>query len=187
LQGRLEEAAAEGKLASELDPLSPSIPVDRLFAFAWQGKYQAAMEEARKSSNLDPTSFLPYFADGWIDLQEGKVNDAIAEIQKSKAMEAPPFVSAWLGYAYGASGDRTHALAEMEDMKKHSLHGYVPAFNLALVYLGLGERQRALDYLEQAYASDSEWLGWLKEDRIFVPLHSEPRYVALMKKVRLTQ
>jgi hypothetical protein len=48
----------------------------------------------------------------------------------------------------------------------------------------MGDRQHALDYLEQAYASDSQWMGWLKEDRIFDTLHSEPRYVALMKKLR---
>ena len=49
--------------------------------------------------------------------------------------------------------------------------------------LGLGDRARALDYLEQAYASDSQWLGWLRLDRTFDPLRSEPRFVALMRKL----
>jgi hypothetical protein len=56
--------------------------------------------------------------------------------------------------------------------------------NLALVYLGMGDREHALDCLEQAYASNSQWMGWLKEDRVFDTLHSEPRYVALMRKLR---
>lgn len=65
------------------------------------------------------------------------------------------------------------------------MRGSVTAFNLALVSLGLGDRARALDYLERAYAADSQWLGWLKYDRTFDPLRSEPRFVALMKKLRL--
>ena len=99
-------------------------------------------------------------------------------------MGSPAFVTAWLGYAYGASGDRAHALAEIENLEKTSLHGHVLPFNLAIVYLGLGDRERALDYLEQAYASSSQWMGWLKGDRIFQPLRSEPRFVVLMRKLR---
>jgi hypothetical protein len=50
--------------------------------------------------------------------------------------------------------------------------------------IGLGDRERALDYLERAYASDSQWMGWLKNDRMFDPPRSEPRFVALMRKLR---
>ncbi|MGH9365990.1 MAG: protein kinase domain-containing protein [Thermoanaerobaculia bacterium] len=183
-QGRLDESVAEGKRAAELDPLSPQIPIDNLMALAWQRKYQAAKEEARKASVLDPTFFFAPWGYGWIDIQAGNVGDAIPEFQKAKALEAPPFVTAWLGYAYGASGDRTRALAVIEELKKTSLHGYVPAFNLAIVYLGLGDRARALDYLERAHAADSQWMIYLKGDRIFDPLRSEPRFVALMRKLR---
>jgi hypothetical protein len=75
-------------------------------------------------------------------------------------------------------------MAEMEELKKGSL-GKVLPFNLALVYLGMGDRQRALDYLEQAQASNSQWMAWLKEHRVFDTHHSEPRYVALMRKLRV--
>ena len=64
--------------------------------------------------------------------------------------------------------------------------GVLPtAFNLALVSLGSGDHARALNCLEQAYAADTQWLGWLRNDRIFDPLRSEPRFVALLKKLRL--
>jgi hypothetical protein len=75
-------------------------------------------------------------------------------------------------------------MAEMEELKKGS-HGKVLPFNLALVYLGMGDRQRALDYLEQAQASNSQWMAWLKEHRVFDTHHSEPRHVALMRKLRV--
>jgi len=183
-QGRLDESIAEGKRASELDPLSPQVPLDASLGLTWKGQYQAAKDGVKRAADLDPTYFFSPFEDGWIDLQQGNVRDAIPKFRKAKAMESPAFVSAWLAYAYGASGDRAAALAELEDLKKRSLRGSPTPFNLALVYLGLGDRARALDYLEKAHASDSQWLGWLKNDRIFDPLRSDPRFAALLKKLR---
>ena len=56
-----------------------------------------------------------------------------------------------------------------------------------MVHLGLGDRKRALDNLERAYAADSQMMGWLGKDRMFDPLRSEPRFVALMRKLRFAQ
>jgi tetratricopeptide (TPR) repeat protein len=183
-QGRLDEAIAEGKRAALLDPLSPQIPVDNLMALAWRKDFQAALEETKRAADLDPAFFFPHWGYAWVNIQRGKTKDGIPELQKAKALDSPSFITAWLAYAYGASGDRTRAMAEMEDLKKQSSHGYIPAFNLALGYLGLGDRERALDALERAYASDSQWLGWLKMDHTFDPLRAEPRFVALLKKLR---
>ncbi len=180
---RLGEAVAESRRAAELDPLSPQIPNDAVIALAGQRKFQVARDEARRAGALDPTFFFTQWSLGWVDIQEGKVADAIPEFEKARAMESPPFVTAWLGYAYGASGDRAHAMAAIEELKKKSLHGYVPPFNLAIVYLGLGDRARALEYLESAHAADSQWMIYLKQDRIFDPLRSEPRFVALLKQL----
>jgi len=152
-------------------------------AFAFHGDYEEAKRLTKRAADLDPTYFFAPFEDGWIDIQAGKIQDAIPSLRKAKAMESPAFVSAWLAYAYGASGDRARATAEAEDLKKRSLRGVVTPFNLALVSLGLGDRARALDHLEQAYAADSQWLGWLKNDRTFDPLRSDPRFKALMRKL----
>ncbi len=183
LQGRLDEAVAEGKRASELDPLSPQIPVDALMAFAWQGKFQEAKDLARKAANLDPTYFFPPFMEGWMEIQAGRVKDAIPLFQKAIAVGSPPFVAAWLGYAYGVTGDRARATAALDDLKRTSLRGYIPPFNLAIIHLGLGDRARALDYLEQAYDNNSQWMPYLRGDRIWDPLRSDPRFAALMKKL----
>jgi tetratricopeptide (TPR) repeat protein len=183
MQGRFDESVAESKLAAELDPLSPQIPVDAVFAFAWRGQYPAAIEQARRAADLDSTFFFPPFTLGWIDLEKGKAGDAIPNLRNAAAMQSPSFVAAWLGYAYGASGDRAHALAQIDEQNKRSLQGYVPPFNLAIIYLGMGDNARALDYLEQAYSAHAEWLCWLKMDRIFDPLRKERRFIALMKKL----
>jgi len=180
-QGRFEESIAEGRRAAELDPLNPQIPLDASFAFAWQDSLSEARDLVARAADLDPTYFLPVWANGWLDLQEGRVQEAIPFFERAKAMGSPAFVSAWLAYAYGASGDSAKAMAELEELEQLSLRGSVTAFNLALVSLGLGDNARAVSYLEQAYATDSQWLGWLKEDRTFDLLRSDPRFAGLMK------
>ena len=185
-QGRFDEAAAEGARAIELDPLSPQILVDATIPLIFQRNAAAARTFARKAAELDPAYFFPVMVDGWVDLDLGRFGEAIPALEKAKAMEAPPFVSAFLAFAYGAAGDRARALTELASLKKMSPDGAVLPFNMALVHLGLGDRVRAIDNLEQALAADSQMMAWLGQDRIFDPLRSEPRFVALLKKLRLS-
>jgi adenylate cyclase len=184
-QGRLDEALAENKRAAELDPLSPVIPYDMAITLAWQGKYEAAMQQSSTSLYLDPTSSIAQFASGWTDIAAGKVSEAIPELQKAKAMESTAFAAGWLGYAYAASDDRTRAQAVIEELRQESLQRFISPFYPAIIYLGLGDRERALGGLEKAYEARSNWLATLKMDRIFDPLRSEPRFIELLKKVHL--
>ncbi len=121
--------------------------------------------------------------DGWADLDVGKFREAIPTLKKAKAMESPPFVTAYLAFAYGAAGERAAAMAELAELKKMSRDGSVLPFNLALVYLGLGDHARALDNLERALAADSQMMAWISRDAIFDPIRSEPRFAALLEKM----
>jgi len=96
---------------------------------------------------------------------------------------APPFDYAWLAYAHGASGDRAGAVAALDKLKKTSPRGSPAPFDLAIVQLGLGDHGRALDLLEKALETDSQWIGWLGQDRVFDPLRSEPRFAALLRRL----
>jgi TolB-like protein len=186
-QGRFDESIVEGRRAVELDPLDPAIAIDNTMALVGQGQFQKAQDEARRGAELDPTFFFPQMQFGWFDLQQGNARAAVPKLEKAAAMEAPPFVTAYLGYAYGAAGDKAKALATIEEIKKKGVGNFVPPFNLALVYLGLGDHALALDYLEQAQAADSQWMMYLKVDRIFDPLRADPRFVALMEKCHFKQ
>jgi len=183
--GRFEESIAASRRAAALDPLNPQVPLDATLALSWRGDHQAARDHALRAAELDPTYFFPEWSLGWIDIQAGRIEDAIPHFQTSKTMGAPAFVNAWLAYTYGAAGDRTRALAELDDLKDMSLDGVITPFNSALVALGLGDFARAVSLLEQAHALDSQWLGWLGNDRVFDPLRSDPRFVELLRSVRL--
>jgi tetratricopeptide (TPR) repeat protein len=185
--GRFDEAIAEGRRAMALDPLSPSILIDASAALAFSGRTAQVRELDRRAAALDPTFYFPALQDGLIAMYAGDFRTAIAKFRASRALGAPAFVAADLMYAQAKSGDRAGAMATHGQLKKISPGGEVAPYNLALLYLGLGDHPRALDYLEQAYAANSQQLVWLKVDRTFDPLRSEPRFGALMKRLNFTR
>ncbi len=182
-QGRFDEAIREGRRAAELDPLSPQIPIDNAIAYINRRDYDGAHVLARRAAELDSTFFFPPMLEGWIEAEAGNPRAAIPWLEKAAAMDAPAFVTAWLAYAYGAAGERDKARSALAELKRISLNGEPTAFNLALVSLGLGERAKAVAYLEQARQADTEWLGWLKLGRIFDPLRSEPGFQELLRRI----
>ena len=181
--GRFDEAIAEGQRAMALDPLSPSILIDAVVPPEFSGRTVQALALAQKAADLDPTFYFPAQQEGMLALHAGNFRKAIAKLKESRRLGAPPFVTADLAYAQGKSGDRAGVMATLEELKKVAPGGVVAPYNLALVYLGLGDHARALDYLEQAYAGNSQQMVWLKVDWTFDPLRSEPRFIALMKRL----
>jgi serine/threonine-protein kinase len=181
--GRFDESIAEGKRAAELDPLSPQILIDATMAHFFKKDFDRATELAKRANQLDPTYFFPVMLEGWIKMESGHFREAIPFLTKSAGMDAPPFVTAYLAFARGASGDKAGALAELETLKKMAGTAPVLPFNLAMVYLGLGDKARAIDNLERALAADSQMLAWLGHDAIFDSLRNEPRFVALLKRL----
>ncbi len=184
-QGRFSEAIAEGARAIELDPLSPQILVDATMPFIFQRDVKGAKALARRAMELDPAFFFPVMVEGWADLDAGHYRDALPALKRAQSLDAPPFVTAYLAFAYGLAGDRSSALAELAALRKMSADGSVLPFNLALVKLGLGDRAGALDGLEQAYGTNSQLMPWIGYDTMFDTLRSEPRFNALLKKVNL--
>ena len=185
--GRFDESIAESRRAAELDPLSPQVLIDATMAPMFQKNFPAAKELAKKAAELDPTYFFPVMVEGWTDLEAGRFREAVPSIKKAATMDAPPFVTAYLGFAHGAAGDHASAMSALETLKKMSKGGQVLPFNLALVYLGIGDHARALDNLERALKGDSQMMAWLGRDAMFESLRSEPRFKALMKKLNFAE
>ncbi|MGH7616855.1 MAG: protein kinase domain-containing protein [Gemmatimonadaceae bacterium] len=185
--GRYDESVAESRRAAELDPLSPQVLIDATMAPMYQKNFSVAKDLAKRAGELDPSYFFPIMVEGWADLEAGQFREAIVPIAKAATMDAPPFVTAYLAYAHGAAGDRAGAMATLDALKKLSKNGEVLPFNLALVYLGLGDHARALDNLERAHEGDSQMLAWLGRDHMFDALRSEPRFKALLEKLNFAK
>lgn len=183
LIARFDEAIAEGDRALALDPLSPAILADNTVPYVYQRNAARVHELTGKAAELDPSFFFPDEEEGLLALQSGDFTTAIAAFERARKLGAPPFTTAYLAYSYARSGDRARAMALLEDLKQMSPGGEVAPANLALLHLGLGDYPRAIDELERAYTASSQALVWLKIDRIYDPLRSDPRFIALMRRL----
>jgi adenylate cyclase len=183
-QGRFDESRAELKRALALDPLSAAIAQDAGEGLYLQREFEAAKEQWRKGLELDPNDYGTQLFLTFADMAEGRSTEAIAALEKLQAIfpSAPP---CFLGEAYALAGERAKAQAALEKVNQISARQYVdPACSVG-IYIGLGDKGRALDQLEKAYELRSQGLSWLKGDKLYDPLRSEPRFIALLKKVGL--
>src|SRR6059058_6639797 len=181
--GRLDEAIAKDKKAIELDPLNSFFQSALAYYLYHARRYDDAMVQVRKTLELDPTSTLAHNLLGRCLLGKGDTAGAIAEFQRSKIVVTGAWYQGLLGYAYAISGDRPKAeqmLRELEEMAKRQ---YVNSSAFAAIYLGLGEKEKALDWLDKAYENQESACWLLKVDPIYDSVRGEPRFQALVKKV----
>jgi len=182
--GRLDEALNEFQRAVELDPLSAVMTTDLNVPYSLKREYDKGIAQCRKALDLDPNFYLAHFVWGWIEIQRGtNYAKAIEELGLAQSMETQPFITAHLGFAYARNGQKDKAMEILQGLNRLASQRFVSPFCQALVYLGLREDDKAIDWLEKAYEGGSIWMGWLKVESIYDPLRSNPRFQALYKKM----
>lgn len=187
-QGRLEEAMRAIKRAQELDPVSLSInnDVGEIYFFARQ--YDQAIEHCRKTMEMDANFIPAHQTLGLAYLQKGLHAQAIAELKKAVALSANnAYILALLGYAYGVAGQRSEAEATLKQLQQLAASKYVSPFHLALVHLPLGDLERVFTLLNQAHDERVFLMLLLQTDPRLDPLRSDPRYAALLQRLRQPQ
>jgi TolB-like protein/Tfp pilus assembly protein PilF len=181
--GRFDEAIAKTRKAVELDPLSPFFQMSLSFYQYWARQYDDAIAQAKKTLEMDPNSAISHVLLGLSFLKKGDTAGAIAELQKTKAPDPGAWYQGFLGYAYAISGDRAKAaqsLHELEDLAKRQ---YVSPTAFATIYLGLGQKEKCLDWLEKSYEQQDSACWYLKIDQIYDSVRNEPRFQALVEKI----
>jgi len=181
--GRFEEAIGEVKRAVELDPFSLIINSDLGRTYYFSRRYDEAMEQLRKTLEMDPNFYFARRHLGSVFAVKGALEAAIGEYQKARALNDDARVLALLGYAYASSGNKTEALKILDQMKELSKQRYVSAYGFALVYLGLGDKEEALRWLEQSYQDRFPEITRIKVEPLLDPLRGDPRFQALADKV----
>jgi serine/threonine-protein kinase len=185
--GRLDEAIAKDKKAIDLDPLNSFFQAALAYFLYHARRYDDAIVQIKRTLDLDPTSTMACHLLGCCFLWKGDTAGTIAEFQRSKIMVTGAWYQGLLGYAYAVSGDRPKAeqvLRELEEMAKRQ---YVSSTAFADIHLGLGEKEKALDWLEKSYQDQESACWYLKVDPIYDSVRNEPRFQALLKKVGLDQ
>src|SRR5438477_302817 len=183
--GRLDEAIAKDKKAIELDPLNSFFQSALAYFLYHARRYDDAMVQIRKTLELDPTSTLARHLLGCCLLWKGDTAGAIAEFQRSKIMVTGAWYQGLLGYAYAISGDRPKAEQMLRELEAQAKHQYGNASAFAAIYLGLGEKEKALDWLDVAYENQESACWLLKVDPIYDSVRKEPRFQAILKKIGL--
>jgi tetratricopeptide (TPR) repeat protein len=184
--GQHSDAVAELKKAENLDPLSLIISADLAEELLIAHRYDEAIKQSRKTMNMDPFFALAHYVLGEVFAQEHNYNEAIAEFQK--ALELSPGSSAFtanLANAYAASGMNDDALRLLNDLKNQPHGAFSNAPEIALVYVGLNEKDKAMAWLEKAY-SERFNPGVLMRPA-FDPLRPDPRFQALQRRIGLTR
>jgi len=184
--GRHEEAMARMKKSQDLDPLSLIINVAVGWAFYLARRYDEAIEQLRRTIELDPNYPVTYWILGLALRKIGSYELAIVEGEKGvKLSGGSPLMAAALAHTFGIAGRTTDARQVLDDLTKQSIQKYVAAYFFAGIHVGLGENDRAIEYLEKSYQEHSHWLIYLHMDPSMDGLRDDPRFQDLLRRVGL--
>jgi TolB-like protein/DNA-binding winged helix-turn-helix (wHTH) protein/Tfp pilus assembly protein PilF len=183
LMGRQEEAILERQKALDLDPRSLIINTEAGLPYHYLERYDEALRHFRKALELDPNFALAHHDIGWVLEAQRNYPQAIAEFER--AVQISDVTALWssLGHAYGMAGRPQDAQRVLERLRAMAKHQYVAPSYEAMVYLGLGDYDKAMDLYERAYSERNWAMIWLKIGHNFRPLHGHPRYQALVRKM----
>jgi tetratricopeptide (TPR) repeat protein len=181
--GRLDEAIAKDKKAIELDPLNSFFQAALAYSLYHARRYDDALVQIKKTFELDPAATLAHHLLGCCLLWKGDTAGAIAEFQESKTVVTGAWYQGLLGYAYATSGNRPKAEEMLLELEQMAERQYVNSTAFADIHLGLGEKEKALDWLEIAYENQESACWYLKVDPIYDSVRNEPRFQALVRNV----
>ncbi|MDQ3224021.1 MAG: tetratricopeptide repeat protein, partial [Gemmatimonadota bacterium] len=183
-QERWDEALALGKRAQELDPLVHRVDVATTLLRA--GRYQEALEAALRCVEFEPDFPRGRSTLGWAYLKSGMPEQGLAELEQAAAL-APDITMylAQLGQAYAMTGKTANAREVLRQLEQLSQERYVSPYHMAYVYTGLGDPDRAMDFLDRAYEERAGYVHGIKGSFLFTSLHSHPRFKALLRKMNL--
>ncbi len=150
-------------------------------------QYDRAIEQSQKTLEIEPHFWMAHYDLGVVYVRKAKYEEAITEFQKAvSGSPRNPYMVGYLGFAYAAAGKKAEAERRLKELNELSRHRFVPSFSKAVVYIGLGEKDRAFEWLARAYEEREGWLvNNVKLDPSFDSLRSDSRYADLMRRVGL--
>jgi eukaryotic-like serine/threonine-protein kinase len=184
--GRLEEAMTEARRAQQLDPLSPtnSVEVGRVLYFNRQ--YEQAIEHLKKSLEMDKNFVSTHIRLGQAYVQKGMSREAVMHLRKAAEVsgDSPEAVAA-LAQAYAASDNQRDAQKQLDKLKEMAKRRNVASYDIATVYAGLGDKEKAFAWLETSVRDRSVSLIGIKLEPMLDGLRSDPRFADLLKRIGL--
>jgi TolB-like protein len=182
--GQRDRELAELKRAVELDPLSLIINSNLGVAYIHSGRLDDAVTQLRKTIELDGSFYYAHYNLALALELKGAIREAIGEYQKTISLSDDAVPLGMLGRLYGVQGQKEEAQKILQQLLRRREQGYIPAYSVALVYLGLGDRNEAFNWLETGYREhDGFNIGPIRIDPLLASLHSDPKFEALAEKI----
>jgi TolB-like protein/Tfp pilus assembly protein PilF len=184
VMGRKPEVLVQRKIAAELDPASPYAVQSVAGYLSVMGRYDEAIEQFRGALTMEPNFGLTHQGLGVAYLLKGSSAEGIGELQVACKLMDGPRRRALLGWAYGITGKTVEARRILNDFLQEARRKPFPALAIAEVYIGLGDKDHAFEWLERA--ADQRDLNMdLQWDSFYESLRSDPRYSLLLRRLKL--
>jgi len=193
--GRLHENIEQAERAQELDPLSPRIHCGASEAYLFARLYDRAIDAAETALEINREFGGAYGYRAYAYVEKAMYDKAISDFQQAGRMQGARAWMGRLGHAYAASGKFAEAKKILDELASESDQSpprspFIPpppttAFDTALVYLGLGEKEKAVDWLEKAADERTAEIIHIKCEPIYDSVRENPRFIALMKRIGL--
>ena len=183
---RPQENVEEMRKAVALDPQNPVLRVchgwHRLFA----GECDSAVADADRAVQMAPNLFWSPMVRGWAFEQQGKFAEALAEFDAALTQSGGlSIAAASRAHALALLGEKSEAERVAHELIERSRTAYVAAYEIAVVFVGLGDLDATFEWLQNAVREHSTWLVHVGWDARFRPARSDPRFPAIMRAIGL--
>ena len=186
MRKRHDAALREVRLAHQLDPLSPIIRTQVGWILQHAGRYDAAIEELRKVLETDPDYLWALWRIGSSYTSKSMFQAGIDALEKAAKLSGrSPSILGTLAETYGLAGRKGLARRLLSEIEALSHEQYVPAIAFAHAYIGIGDSERVLEWLEKAYQQREQGIAWLALWEAHGAYRSDPRFHELIRRVGL--
>jgi serine/threonine protein kinase/tetratricopeptide (TPR) repeat protein len=183
--GRVEEALEEARLAQRLEPLSALVNSQLAWYLYLNHRYDEAIEQGQKTLEIDANLPAPYYFMGLAYVEKRMYNEAIKILKERLSVGETPAALQLLGYVYALSGQRDEAQKILDQMIRQSKNRYISPYFIGMIYVGLGNKDKAFEWFEKGWEDRSPWMLTLKLLPLNDSLHSDARYKALLRRMNL--
>jgi serine/threonine-protein kinase len=184
---RFDDSLVELRRGEELDPLSAIIGTNLGDTLVFARRYDEAIAQYNRTVVRNPNFSYVHRALGWAYGSKGMYPEAVAETRRSLELNNGSAGKGYLGLWLAKSGKRDEALKLLNELKKEAGHGYVQNYNFALIYIGLGNKEEALNYLEKHVSAHAETASQYAVAPELDELRSEPRFKEMLKRMHLPE
>lgn len=183
-RGHFDQALEEHERALQIDPLSLQTNLTLGTNLYLMKEYERAIVQLQKTLELDKNYCPAHLALGCAYLFGGQHPEAIREFRRAWQLDKKAFMLlGFLGFAYAVSGNRSGATEVLEKLKAAAKNTYVSPYAMAIIHLGLGDRESALEWLWKTFEERNDFLVWLNVAPELKELRSDPRLTDLLRKV----